>query len=130
MSMLQITPVDHGKEEDGSWGSYLGVPLLIARSNNAKFKKMFRRLSKPYKKQIDKGTIDDDTALDIMCKSIAYGVLNSWDKTKMPGNPEYSEENAVDLLKNDPDCLDYVQEYSNDLDNYIKEDIEEVVKES
>ena len=127
--MLQITPIDHVKEEDGAWGSYLGVPLLIARANNDKFKKVFRRLSKPHKRQIDKGTIDDVTAKDIMVKSVAAGILNGWDKNYMPEKVEYSEINAISLLHNDQDCMDYVQEFSADLDNYIKEEIEEVVKE-
>lgn len=129
MSMLQITPVNHAAEEDGAWGTYLGVRLLIARANNTKFKRAFRRLSKPYKKQIEKSTLDDDTALDIMTKSLAAAVLNDWDKLSFPEQVEYSEENAITLLKNDPDCMDFVQEFSADLDNYLKTDIEETVKE-
>lgn len=129
MSLLQITPIDHSKEEDGSWGSYLGVPLLIARANNDKFKKVFRRLSKPHKRQIEKGTIDDATAKDIMVKSLASGVLNGWEARYFPGTLEYSEETAIELLNNDADCMDYVQEFAADLDNYIKEEIEETVKE-
>lgn len=129
MSIFQITPVDHAKEEDGSWGDYLGVPLLIARANNDKFKKIFRRLSKPHKKQIDKGTIDDETARSIMVKSVSGAILNGWDKTKIPGNVEYSREMAEALLANDPDCMDYVQEFAADLDNYIKDELEETEKE-
>lgn len=129
MSAFQITPVDHEKEEEGAWGTYLGVPLLIARANNDKFKKIFRRLSKPHQKAIDKNRLDDATAKDIMVKSVAGGILNGWDKEKIPGNREYTRANAELLLDTDPDCMDYVQEFAADLDNYIKDDINETVKE-
>lgn len=127
---FKITPVDQEAEQEGVWTEYLGVELLIARITNDVYKRAFRRLSKPHQKKIDNRTIDDKTTKDILAKSVAKGLLRDWKGFVIDGKEiPYSYENAVQLLKNDPDCLDFVMEFAQDLDNYIVEQQEETKKE-
>jgi hypothetical protein len=122
-----ITPINKDAEENGSWGEYMGVGLLIARGNNTNFRRSFRRLTKPHKREIDKGTLSDSESESILCQALAESILVGWKNLKVGGkNIEYSVANAKSLLLNDSDCRDYVQNFADDLDNFIKQDEEEV----
>lgn len=127
--MLKITPVGE-KAELGATASYRGVKLKIARLNNTRYKAAFRRLTRPYQKEIESNTLDDTTSDDIYCQALAEGILLSWDKSTFPGNIEYSVDNAKDLLLNDTDCRDYVVAYASDINNYLDEQEKLVTKES
>ncbi len=127
---LTITPVDKKSELDGAWGSYRGVDLLIARANNTHFRKVFRRLSKPFSREIEKGSISEDDSENILCGAMADAILVSWENFEMSGaTVEYTKDNAKALLVNDPDCRKYVQEFSEDIDNYLKEETEKTAGE-
>lgn len=121
---MRITPVDDEKARDGTWISYMGVPLKIARAGNEKFKNVFRRLSKPYQREIENGSLDERAAEDILCKALAQAVLLDWDAEKFPGKVPYSTEDAEALLKDDPDCRTFVTEFSQRAENYFLEERE------
>jgi len=128
--MLKITPTDNELEEQGAWGEYRGVKLLIARGNNIKFKREFKRLSAPHSRAISKGRLDEQTANDIVVRSAAVGLLRGWKNFIVDGEEvEFNVQNAIDLLRSDPDCLDYVQEFADDVDNYIVNEMDEIGKE-
>ena len=75
--MAKITPTSTDLENNGKWTEYYGVKVLIARSNNMKYKKAFRRLTKPYKRTgIDK--LSDEQADVVLASSIAEGILLDW----------------------------------------------------
>jgi hypothetical protein len=127
---LKITPTNSENEEEGSWGEYRGVKLLVARANNNKFKREFKRLSAPHRRAIQKGKLDEETANSIVVRSAAVGLLRGWKNFIVDGKEvEFSLKNAIDLLKSDPDCLDYIQEFADDVDNYIIDEIEDLSKE-
>lgn len=125
MSGLKITPIDETLVLNGTWVTYMGVRLKIARQNNEKFRALFRRLSKPYGREIERGTLDEDTATTLMCESMAEAILVDWDASTFPGNIPYSKENAIDLLRNDEDCRSFVTEFSQRAENFYKAELEE-----
>ncbi|RLA04758.1 MAG: hypothetical protein DRQ45_00075 [Gammaproteobacteria bacterium] len=122
--MLQITPIDDSKSTEGTWTKYRGVDLRIARNNNDKFTKKFIALSKPHSRDMEKQRLDKATMEDILCDSLAHGILVDW-KLKIAGKDiEYSAKNASELLRNDVDCRDFVQTFAGDLDNFLTEEDE------
>ena len=124
--MLKITPIAKTAEE-GAWANYRGVKLLIARANNPKFKTTFRRLTKPYKKEMENETLDEKTSGDLLAQAFAEAILLDWKDFVINGKEiEYNKENAADLLINDPDCLQFVTDYANDIDNYLTVDEDEL----
>ena len=128
---LHITPVDHKAQEDGTWAFYRGVRLLIARNNNPRFKASFRRLSKPYERDLEKGTLPEETSEHILCRSMAEGILVGWDETTFVINGEqieYSIDSAYNLLKNDPDCRDFINEFAGEVSNFLRTEQEELTK--
>lgn len=128
---LRITPVDDKKVEEGTWTKYRGVDVKIARAGNTEYARIFAQLTRPYKRDIERGTLDEKTMKSILCETLAKTVLVDWDNFEIDGAKiEYDFKKAKQLLENDPDCRDHIQEFARDLDNFIKEDIEEVVEKS
>lgn len=127
--MLKITPVGN-KAESGAKAVYRGVELLVARMNNDVYKAAFRRLIRPYQKEVENNTLDEDTSESILSEALATGILVGWNEETFPGKVKYSVANAKDLLLNDPDCRDFVTDFANDINNYLEEDEAVVVKES
>ena len=127
--MLKITPVDDSLQTNGAWAEYHGVELLIARSGNSKYKSAFRHKIKPYKKQIDNGTLPPETSDRILSETIAETVLLGWRGLEADGKDvPYTLDNAIDLLTSDPDCRDFVMSFSEDMENFFKKDDEELKK--
>ena len=117
------------KAESGAIGTYRGVALKIARMNNARYKAIFRRLIRPYQKEVENNTLDDQTSDSILCEALAEGILIGWNKETFPGKVSYTVENAKDLLLNDPDCREFVTEFANDINNYLDAEEAEITKE-
>lgn len=124
---MKITPVDDSKAVEGTWTQYRGVQLKIARAGNEKFQKIFANLTRPYKRQIDKGTLDNDTMRNCICEALGRTILVDWKPFEVDGKTvKYTPENAVSLMEDDPDCREFVQEFANEVDNYLNEEAEEV----
>lgn len=121
-----ITPVAD-TAETGAIAVYRGVKLKIARANNTKFKAAFRRITKPYKEQMDKEILDEKTSEDLYLQCLAETILVDWKDFVLGGEDiPYTVENAIDLLRNDSDCLQFVTNYSQSIDNYLMQDEEEL----
>lgn len=127
---MRITPLNETAAEEGEWFEYLGVPLKIARFNSQHFKKTYRRLTKPYEKQLRNNKLDHETSERLLCTAMAEAVLVDWDVSKFPGNIPYSKDAAKELLLTDTDCREFVSEVSGDLDNFLITDEEEKMGES
>jgi len=130
ISNLKITPTDPKAEEEGVWTDYRGVKLKIARLNNPKFQRAFKKFTRPYQKEMRKGTLDNDISKEILAKAMAEGLLVDWkdfvvDDQEIP----YSRDAATSLLINDTDCADFVHEFASDLDNFITEAEDDLEKE-
>ena len=127
--MLKITPTDSSLEKNGTKTNYRGVTLIIARSNNVKFRSVFNQLSKPYRKEIQDNSINEKDSRDIMIQAFARAILVGWEDFQIDGREvPYTLKNAIDLLTNDPDCYDFVSDFSGNLSNYLVEEEDELVK--
>ena len=127
---MRITPIDDKAIEEGIWVNYMGVPLRISRWGNDKFNKAFRRLSKPYKREIQNNTLDNETSEKLICRAMAETILLGWDKDKTPDNVEYSVENAENLLLNDDDCREFIRRASSEAEAFYVQEKEEKVGNS
>ena len=131
---LKLTPVKDEAEIEGVWTDYPvdnpafeKMRLRIARARNPRFRKEFNRLHRPYQRKSSKLT--EDVAENILVKSMAYGILVDWELVTKDGvEYEYSREAAETLLRNDPDLRDYVMEFSEDIENFVSESEDDIVK--
>jgi hypothetical protein len=126
MSKICITPVNEVAAETGVWGKYRGVDMLIARSGNQKFEQLMRVLTKPHERAIERGNLDKKTSADIWAEVTGKTILLDW--KNFPGGVEYSNENAKALILNDRDAAEYIKEFSETLENYLSQEIDDTVE--
>lgn len=127
-------PFELGTNEDGSRPT-----MYIARAGqqNQRYRKAMEAAYKPYKFQLDHGTMDNDVAQDILrsvfCKSCITGWVNVL-KSDVTGNAEdigfaeFTPENAEMLFKDLPDLFDEVVAFANSVENYRAEELESAAK--
>lgn len=118
---IKITDLDNDKVNKGSWGEYIGVGLCIARSNNLNFLTALDAASKDLGASY--ADLDDNNKTIALRKAMAEAILVDWKGFKYKGEEvPYSVENAYALLTNDPECMDYVAEYSMAVEHYLVDD--------
>jgi len=130
MSKLRITKIAKTAEEGRSL-EYRGVTLKIARANNTQFKAKFRQVTRPYKEEIDNDTIDPQLSEKLMIETFASTILVGWDNFVVDGETiPYSVENAIELLTNDEDCLEFVNKQSRDINNFLENEEKDLAEKS
>lgn len=109
-----------------AWGKFEGSEFEIAYAGNPKFLRIFNKLQHPYRKKIEKGTLDPIIQRDILCEAIAEGLMVGWRKVVNNNKEEVPFDSVIakQALLNNPDLRDFVQEFSMDLDNYREDTIE------
>ncbi len=120
---MKITPINGKIETEGATLLYRGVKLLVARSGNVNFKKVFREEMKPFNDEFEAGRISNDQSSEIMILCIAKSILVGWETFKDTdgNNCAYSEDNAIELLTDDRDVYDAVIKHSENVENYISD---------
>jgi len=119
---LKITNADKDEIENGKWTTYLGVELKIAMYNNPRY---LSCLVEAFKKKMpfDKAVI----------LAMSEGILVDWNgfditvdgvKASVP----YSNENALELLQEDPMCRDHIMDFCKANSNYINDGAVELKK--
>ena len=122
--MFNIESTTVNKEQQGVWIPFKGSEFLIASSNSLRFQRAFARLQRPYKKKIDKGTLDPKTQLEIMCRSLAETALLGWKNVQNSKGEivEFSVEVAEAALTNNSEFRSFVVNVASDDDNFIDEE--------
>lgn len=113
------------KQEKGVWTKYQGSEFKVASSSSTNFQRALNRLQAPYRKKIEKGTLDPKISRQILCQAMAEHLLLDWkDVTDSTGgNVEYSSELGERALQNNDDLREYLQEFSLDLENFRQEEL-------
>ena len=126
MSFVLQTTRNHALD-DGVWADFGGSRFLIASTSNTKFMRVMNRLQAPFRKQLEKGTMDPEDSKNIVIKSLAEAILKGWENVKDPkGNDvPFSKDMAILALTNDEELREFVQEFATDLANFREQDIEE-----
>lgn len=131
MDLLNLR-TDLNKEQEGTWVDIgKGARLKIARIGNPAYKETFRRLTKPYQRQMRTGNLPDEVAEKILARCLAESVLVGWEGLEMDGEPiQYSRKAAMDLLMNPQlkDFRDLVTELANEVELFRQEEMEEAEK--
>lgn len=127
--MFDIEKSTAEQETNGVWADFGGGRFKIAHTNNMVFQREMTRLQAPFRKKLDKGTLDPKTQLDIMCKAMARGILLDWRNVGSGGQEiPFSEEAAIKVLTHNSELREFVQDFALDLENYREEEVEETGK--
>lgn len=118
-------PFSYGENSKGK-----EIVFYIAREGgrNTRYQKVAEQLFKPYRKQIQHGTITPEVLEDALAKAYSQAIITGWENVEDENNEPlvYSTENAYKLLTDLPvlfeDIKDFARDYGNYLDAALKAD--------
>jgi hypothetical protein len=118
--------------EEGVWKEYNGMKLFIAQSGNRQFRATLERLRRPYRRKIERGTLNQDVSDKLVLQAIAEGIILDWKGVVDVDGKDvsYDSEIVAKQLEDDPELLEFVMEVAADNDQYRLEEKEIVVGES
>lgn len=101
--------------------------VLRAGGANKKFSRAFQQAIKPYRRQLDKGTLDPETSDQIMREVYARHIVVDWDGIKddtgktVPCTPE----NVEAFFAAFPELFSDVVAYASEMATFAEENLEE-----
>ena len=129
MGIYDLFKTDAAVEKDGielDYGKGGVIRICRAGGANSRFGKLLGDRLKPYRRQLDNGTMDDDVANRIMAEVYADSIIIGWRSIADPdGNDlEFTRENCVRLLIDLPELFRDIQEQAAKVANFRKLDLE------
>ena len=117
-------------EIEGKWNDIGdGIQILVARIGNPEYQKEFQRISKPHKRALRRGSLNDEVAERLLIKVMAKNILLDWKGLEEDGVVvPYSYDNAIRILTEYKDLRDYVSDIANEMESFKAEEDEEAEK--
>ncbi len=125
MSLYKLFKTDEHLETDGIWLEYgqneKGEPIRIkiarAGGHNSAFSKALEKATRPYRKAIQTGLLDNKTADKLYKEVFADTVVLDWINVEGPdGKPmEFKRENVLKLFEDLPDLFADLREQANNV---------------
>lgn len=124
--MALIIDADHSASKEGVWAPFEGSEFRIASSDSLRFQRTLQRLQAPYRKKLDKGTLDPGESRRILCQAMAGTLLLDWRNVKdsTGEDVEFTDEAATKALINIPSLREFVQEFALNGENFRAEVVE------
>lgn len=106
--------------------------IRVARAGgaNAKFRTVLTDRLRPYRKQMEMGSMDDDVAQKLLAEVYADSVILGWEGvTNAEGKIlPFTRDNVIKVLLDLPDLFKDVQEQASLLSNFKAEALEDEAK--
>lgn len=111
---------DSKKEIEGIWEDFgSGCTVKIARLGNPEYAKIFRKISRPYKKAIRRETLGEEKAEKLLVQSMAEAIVLDWKGLEEDGKKiPYSKENATRILTQYKDFRDQCAEVAGEMESF------------
>jgi len=137
-SLYQRYATDPGAEKEGQLLRLGDVRMLVARAggSNEAFKRVFSQKTKPYRYELQKGTMDDDVSTDIMVETYAETIVLGWEQ-KIDGEwqpyilgpddekLEFTKENFCKVMKDLPELFKEVVQFANATEAFLAQEEED-----
>lgn len=119
------------KEVEGVWQPGPIGRYLVARNNNPNYTKLVGELTKPYRKLIQIGRMDDKLLTSLICEAMSRTILLGWQGLIDDGKEvPYSQAEAKKRLEEDEDFREFVSLLSQQMSVYQDEEREAATKNS
>jgi len=116
MTLYKQFKADSNAESNGVWLTYgetddkKPIRFLIARAggSNVRFNKSLEKRSRPYRRQIQAGTVLPETLNQISLETYCESVVLGWENVQGEDGAElpFSKENCMKLMTDLPDLYD------------------------
>lgn len=119
--------VEYGQNDNGSVPAF--YVSRIAKSNK-RYSKALEAATRPYRRQIELGTMPEDVADRIFMEVFVSTILMGWENIEsQDGSPlAFTKENAVQLLKALPELFDDLQEKAKQASMFREASLEDDAK--
>lgn len=100
--------------------------VTVARTGNKRYRDMFKKLAKPYRRQIMRDSLPDDVADEIMNETMSQTILLGWRGLTENGEEvPYSRDKAKEWLAKYPDFKDLITDLAGELASFKDDEDEE-----
>lgn len=128
-SPYAIFETDTDLETKGRWIDYgVAGEYLIARAggSNRKYADLLSKRMKPYRRQIDTGTMNNEKAKTILIQTFVDAILLGWKNVNgRDGNPlEFTRENAIQLMTDLPSLMEDLQKQAMNFSVFRRHEVE------
>ena len=128
-NLYELFETDNTLETEGIWYTFdKDTKFLLARAGgaNTRFTKVLEAKTRPYRRQIDNGTIDNDLGNQLLIEAFSEAVVLGWSGVTDKAGKEmkYSVANCVKLLTDLPDLFTELREEATRVANFRNEEIE------
>jgi len=123
--------LDDSKDQDGLWfESGIGdIRIKVRRMGNSRYKEVFQKLIRPYRRQIDKGTLSEEVAEQILSRALTEAVIVDWENLEDGGKPvKFTKENAYKYLLEFEELRASVQDCAGEREEFRVAWLEESAK--
>jgi len=139
MSIKKSFGIDKATSEDGRWFTVdfdennkpVRFKLAYMSSSNKKMSKLTAELTKPYKRQIDNGTLPEKISEDIALKVFVRSVLLDWDNVIVEEGAAplpFEEDVAIELMTEFRTLFEHLLMLARDFGNFKQADNEDIAK--
>lgn len=121
---------ESGAGVDLDYGKMGKFRIHRAGGSNARYKNFAQAKMKPYNRQIQAGTMDDDVATKLMVEIFAKTVIVGWAGVKDRDGKDlpFSVDNAIQLFTDLPDLFSDIRAAALDHQTFMAEEKEIAVK--
>jgi hypothetical protein len=104
--------LEYGKTDDGK---IIAIRIARAGGGNLRYTKLLEAAIKPYRRQLQNETMDNNIAETITQRVYAQSVVLGWENVEdAEGKPmEFNVENCIKLFKDLPDLWSDIQSQAN-----------------
>lgn len=125
MNLFKAFKTNSTLESDGIWLEYgqnsKGDPIRVriarAGGTNVRFSKVLERLTRPHKKAIEMGLLDNETAQKLFQEAYAEAVVLDWQGVEDENDQQipFSKDAAVKLFQDLPDWFRDIKEQADNV---------------
>lgn len=136
MNLYEAFETDPNVESDEGitldYGKAGKIKIHRAGGSNQKFINYYRAKMKPYTRQIQTNTMDNDVANELLIDIYTKTVIVGWEGVRDRNNNllEFNEQNVRQVLKDLPTLFQDIQNSAQDASLFRKEMIEDIVGNS
>lgn len=106
------------------------ITILRAGGSNKKYARVFGRITKPYQRQMNAGTLDEKLSIELHAKVYAESIIVGWSGIKSGGEEvPFTKQNVIDFLISVPEVFTEIRIAAESMDTFRRAKMESEVED-